>query len=234
MSKELQKLLKTAQSKNPTERYDAVIEIANLAERAAIQPLMSMIKDPSDDVKLVVASTLGFLGERFKDKTPVKALVDMYRAAGDNQDLKMRIIESLGLIGDPNTGRIFGEALDSGTFANNPDILKEIIKSIGKTKFTPAAGKLAQYLTHDEENVRLETATALGEIGDPSVIDELFTAADDVSSEVAGNAIISIGKIGSREHDISLTERLFALLDKDPKLPATLEAAVRDAIDMIK
>ncbi|MEX2753863.1 MAG: HEAT repeat domain-containing protein, partial [Candidatus Sigynarchaeota archaeon] len=95
MSKDLQRLLKKAQSKDDTERYDAVIEIADLAERAAIQPLMAMANDPSDDVKLAVASTLGFLGERFKDATPVQTLVEMFRNAGANNDLKLRIIESL-------------------------------------------------------------------------------------------------------------------------------------------
>nr|MDO8110583.1 HEAT repeat domain-containing protein [Candidatus Sigynarchaeota archaeon] len=228
MSKDLQKLLKKAQSKIDTDRYDAVIEIADLAERAAIQPLMAMTNDSSDDVKLAVASTLGFLGERFKDNTPVQSLVQMLKNSGSNNDLKLRIIEGLGMIGDPQVGMLLGEEID--TQASNPEILKEVIAAIGKVKYKPAAKKIVKYLDHDEESVRLATATALGEIGDPSAIDALFTAANDVSSEVAGNAIISIGKIG----DKSCLERLFAMLEQDPKLPATLDAAVRDAIDMIK
>ncbi|MHA1684206.1 MAG: HEAT repeat domain-containing protein [Promethearchaeota archaeon] len=227
MSKELAKLLKKAESKNNDDRYYAVVEIADLAEREAIQPLVAMINDPSDDVKLVVASTLGFLGERHEDSTPVPALVQMFKNAGDNADLKYRIIESLGMIGDPEVGRLLSESIgDEG----NPEILKELISAIGKVKYKPASSKIIGYLDHDEEVVRLATAMALGEIGDVSVIDALFKAADDVSSEVAGNAIISIGKIG----DKSAIERLFGLLDKEPRLPARLEAAVRDAIDMIK
>jgi HEAT repeat protein len=228
MSKDLQRLLKKAQSKVDTDRYDAVIEIADLAERSAIQPLMAMANDPSDDVKLVVASTLGFLGERFKDNTPVPALVQMLKNAGSNNDLKFRIIESLGMIGDPDVGMLLAEEID--TQEGTPEILKEVIGAIGKVKYKPAAEKIVKYLEHDEEAVRLATATALGDIGDPSVLDDLFKAANDVSSEVAGNAIISIGKIG----DNSCLDRLFAMLDQDPKLPATLEAAVRDAIEMIK
>jgi HEAT repeat protein len=228
MSKDLQKLLKKAQSKNDTDRYDAVIEIADLAERAAIQPLMAMANDTSEDVKLAIASTLGFLGERFKDATPVPTLVEMLKRAGDNNDIKLRVIESLGLIGDPQVGMLLAEEIDSQ--ASNPDILKEVIAAIGKVKYKASAKKLVKYLDHDEESVRLATATALGEVGDPSAIDALFKAANDVSSEVAGNAIISIGKVG----DKSCLARLFEMLEQEPRLPAVLEAAVNDAIKMIK
>lgn len=227
MSKELQKLLKKAQSKDDDERYYAVVEIADLAEREAIQPLMAMVNDPSDDVKLVVASTLGFLGERHEDSAAVPALIQMFKNAGENTDLKYRIIESLGMIGDPEVGRLLSESIEE---ESNPDILKELINAIGKVKFKPAASKIMGYLDHDEEIVRLAAAKALGNIGDVDVVDALFKAADDVSSEVAGNAIISIGKIG----DKSAVEKLFELLDKEPRLPARLEAAVRDAINMIK
>lgn len=228
MSKDLQRLLKKAQSSNADDRYYAVIEIADLAERESIQPLLAMIEDASDDVKLAVASTLGFLGERYHDTTPVSGLVSMFKKAGGNTDLKYRIIESLGLIGDPEVGRLLSEAIDAEE--GNPEVLKEIVNAIGKVKYKPAAKKILKYLTHDEEEVRLATSKALGEIGESAVVDDLFKAADDVSSEVAGNAIISIGKIG----DKSCLERLFNMLDQDPKLPAVLEAAVRDAIDMIK
>ncbi|MHA1793731.1 MAG: HEAT repeat domain-containing protein [Promethearchaeota archaeon] len=227
MSKELKALLKKAQSKNSDDRYYAVIEIADLAEREAIQPLMTMINDPSDDVKLVVASTLGFLGERYKDNTPVSALVKMLKNAKDNTDLKYRIIESLGMIGDPEVGRLLVDHIDS---ESNPQILKELITAIGKVGYKPAAKKILKYLEHNDEGVRLAAATALGDIGDSSALDALFKVADDVSSEVAGNAIISIGKIG----DKNSLEKLFAMLEKEPPLTTKLEAAVRDAIDMIK
>jgi HEAT repeat protein len=228
MSKDLQRLLKKAQSKVDNDRYDAVIEIADLAERAAIQPLMAMANDASEDVKLAVASTLGFLGERFKDATPVPTLVEMLKRAGDNNDVKLRIIEALGIIGDPQVGMLLAEEIDHQ--ASNPDVLKEVIGAIGKVKYKAAAKRLVKYLDHDEEAIRLATATALGEVGDPSIIDALFTAANDVSSEVAGNAIIAIGKIG----DKSCLARLFEMLEQEPRLPAVLEAAVNDAIKMIK
>jgi HEAT repeat protein len=228
MSKDLQRLLKKAQSKVDTDRYDAVIEIADLAERAAIQPLMAMANDTSEDVKLAVASTLGFLGERFKDATPVPTLVEMFKRAGENNDVKLRIIEALGLIGDPQVGMLLAEEIEHQ--AANPDVLKEVIGAIGKVKYRAAAKKLVKYLDHDEETVRLATATALGEVGDPSTIDALFKAANDVSSEVAGNAIIAIGKVG----DKSCLSRLFEMLEQEPRLPAVLEAAVNDAIKMIK
>ncbi|NMC08123.1 MAG: HEAT repeat domain-containing protein [Candidatus Lokiarchaeota archaeon] len=228
MSKDLQRLLKKAQSKSDSERYEAVIEIADLAERAAIQPLMAMANDSSDDVKLAVASTLGFLGERFKDATPVPTLVEMLKKAGDNNDVKLRIIEALGMIGDPKVGMLLAEEIDN--HASNPDILKEVIGAIGKVKYKEAAKRIVKYLEHDEESIRLATSTALGEIGDPSVIDALFKAANDVSSEVAGNAIIAIGKVGNK----SCLPRLFEMLEQEPRLPAVLEAAVNDAIKMIK
>ncbi len=228
MSKDLQRLLKKAQSKIDTDRYDAVIEIADLAERAAIQPLMAMANDTSDDVKLAVASTLGFLGERFKDATPVPTLVEMLKRAGENNDVKLRVIEGLGMIGDPQVGMLLAEEIDHQ--ASNPDVLKEVIGAIGKVKYKAAAKRLVKYLEHDEETIRLATATALGEVGDPSIIDALFKAANDVSSEVAGNAIIAIGKVG----DKSCLSRLFEMLEQEPRLPAVLEAAVNDAIKMIK
>ncbi len=228
MSKDLQRLLKKAQSKTDTDRYDAVIEIADLAERAAIQPLMAMANDTSDDVKLAVASTLGFLGERFKDATPVPTLVEMLKKARENNDIKLRVIEGLGMIGDPQVGMLLAEEIEEQ--ASNPDVLKEVIAAIGKVKYKAAAKKLVKYLEHDEESVRLATATALGDVGDPSIIDALFKAANDVSSEVAGNAIIAIGKVGNK----SCLARLFEMLEQDPRLPAVLEAAVNDAIKMIK
>ncbi|MBN2152578.1 MAG: HEAT repeat domain-containing protein [Candidatus Lokiarchaeota archaeon] len=224
----MQRLLRKAQSKDDTERYDAVIEIADLAERAAIQPLMAMANDTSDDVRLAVASTLGFLGERFKDATPVPTLVEMLKAAGANNDIKLRVIESLGMIGDPQVGMLLAEEIDHQ--ASAPDVLKEVIGAIGKVKYKPAAKKIVKYLEHDDEAIRLATAAALGEVGDPSTIDALFKAANDVSSEVAGNAIISIGKVG----DKSCLARLFEMLEQEPRLPAVLEAAVNDAIKMIK
>jgi HEAT repeat protein len=228
LSKDLQRLLKKAQSKTDTDRYDAVIEIADLAERAAIQPLMAMANDLSEDVKLAVASTLGFLGERYKDATPVPTLVEMFRKAAGNNDVKLRIIESLGMIGDPQVGMLLAEEIAQQ--ASNPDILKEVVAAIGKVKYKPAAKKIVKYLEHDEESVRLATATALGEVGDAAIIDDLFKAANDVSSEVAGNAIIAIGKIGNK----SCLARLFDMLEQEPRLPAVLEAAVNDAIKMIK
>ncbi len=228
MSKDLQRLLKKAQSKADTDRYDAVIEIADLAERAAIQPLMAMANDTSEDVRLAVASTLGFLGERFKDATPVPTLVEILRNAGDNNDLKLRVIEALGMIGDPQVGMLLAEEIDH--HASAPEVLKEVIGAIGKVKYKPAAKKVVKYLEHDDEAIRLATATALGEVGDSTVIDALFKAANDVSSEVAGNAIIAIGKVG----DKSCLMRLFEMLEQEPRLPAVLEAAVNDAIKMIK
>ncbi len=228
VSQQLRNLLKRAQSKDEMERYQAVIEIADLAERESIQPLMAMANDSSEDVRLVVASTLGFLGERHKDNTPVPALVDMFKQAGENDFLKKQIIESLGMIGDPSVGWLVESELDKAE--RDPDLLQAVINAIGKIKDKKVAGKVLKYLQHDEESVRLATATALGEVGDTSFLDALFKAADDVSSEVAGNALISIGKIG----DKSALERLFSMLEQEPKLPSVLEQAVRDAIDMIK
>lgn len=228
MSKDLKNLLKKAQSKDANERYSAVVEIADLAEREAIQPLIAMIHDESDDVKLVVATTLGFLGERFEDNTPVPALIDMLKNAGDNAYLKQYIIEGLGKIGDSEVGRLLTDLIEIEE--ENPDILTEIIKAIGLTGFKPAGAKIVKYLDHDQESVRLATAQALGNVGDSSCLDALFKAANGVSSDVAGNAIISIGKIGDRD----ALERLFTLLDSDPPLTKILERAVRDAIDMIK
>ncbi|MFX0098773.1 MAG: HEAT repeat domain-containing protein [Candidatus Hodarchaeota archaeon] len=228
MSKELKSLLKKAQSNNATDRYSAVVDIADLAEREAIEPLIGMIHDPDDDVKLVVATTLGFLGERFKDSTPVPALIDMLKNSGDNAYLKQYIIEGLGKIGDPEVGRLLADLIE--VEESNPDILKEIITAIGLTKYKPAGKRIVKYLDHDEETVKLATAQALGDVGDSSCLDALFEAANGVSSDVAGNAIISIGKIGDR----SSLDQLFLMLDAEPPLTKILERAVRDAIDMIK
>ncbi len=75
-------------------------------------------------------------------------------------------------------------------------------------------------LRHQDSQIRVAAAQALGQIGDPRSVDQLLTATRDENSAVRLAAIRSLGRVGDPQAIVRLKELLSADADEDVRQTA--------------
>ena len=185
-------LLNQLKSGNADRRAEAAYALGETRDRRAIDPLLGILRDPSEDgqVRMGAACSLGALG----DASAVEPLIETMR-----EDMKMRTgilaacIGALGELKDPRAVPILLKAL--GNRADDWIYREMAARALGEIGDARAVGPLlsAAYMA----DTRHDAIEALAKIGDPEAVDILIEALDEGeeadTAEAAKAGLLRIG-----------------------------------------
>lgn len=187
-------------------RLRAVVSLAEIGDSRAARVLMQHLSDREPEVRVQCARGLARMGytpaidlilERFNEETPwvrtrfAEALISFGRDASWPLTAFVRVnhtapnnfgvpeaVRVIGRIGDLEVGPALAELLYT---VEDLEVMLALIESLGQVGGPLAVRPLRKMFAHDDWRVRAKTATALGEIGDPSVNPVLVTGLSDSS-----------------------------------------------------
>ncbi|MEE2658782.1 MAG: HEAT repeat domain-containing protein [Candidatus Latescibacterota bacterium] len=168
---------------------------------AAVSALKNLLEtpDPDPEIRLLAAVSLIKMGEE-------GAVVDTVRRAvlADDEELALLAVEELEGV------NYHGVSLLVSLAARSEQHADRLRTSLGKVK-----AELVSQLTDDDPEIRRESATALGDVGDASLIPQLLPLLEDSSNLVRFNTASSLSRLGSEE---GMSFLFGSLADEDPIL----------------
>jgi HEAT repeat protein len=190
---------------------------------------LSAINSRSCETRLHAAEALGYIGDDSVVPSLMIALRDeilAVRLAAATSlvrldcDVAMPILESLNIPGTLSQGRIAEVIASIGDRAVNP-IIKILDHPSGNTtaiciatrasgilKAGPSLPFLANLLTHENREVRINCVRALASIGNHASAEPLAKITEDPSWEVRSAVMHAFGKLGADNHIPELLEGL--------------------------
>ena len=183
----------------------------------AVRPLITAVKDSSEDVRLAAVRSLGLLGtaeglrvllDALEDDgkwTPVK-IVEILMGIGP--EIEPEIVPRLNTHQSTRTLKLYVELcgylrllksiapLQNLAHDPDPEVRAAVARALGKIGHDSAAGTLSCLLAAPESPVRSEAARALGELGAIEMSEELRQALCDPDWQVRRNAAASLRRIG--------------------------------------
>ncbi|MCI0747629.1 MAG: HEAT repeat domain-containing protein [Verrucomicrobia subdivision 3 bacterium] len=127
------------------------------------------------------------------DADSSRKLRDMFTSEA-HPELKRAIIETLGAIGDTNSGPLFLTVLRTGT----ENFQQTALKALGAIRFVPAAAAIGEICATTRGTVRATAFEALVKIGGVAALAALERPLRAESSEIRGEAIAAIGALKNR------------------------------------
>ncbi|MEW6359594.1 MAG: HEAT repeat domain-containing protein [Planctomycetota bacterium] len=194
----------------------AAVGLGDIGDKTASAPIIKTLRDPSGTVRSAAASSLGRLGCKEGVQPLITALSD------PDVEVASAAASALGEIGDK-------AAVDPliRTFVNGKDrtkVRESAAASLGKLGDPRAVKTLIPVLRDKDERARWFAALALGQLKAAEAVVPLGNVlSQDPSANVRLSAATSLGMIGNREAEPSLT---VALDDKDPKVAAQAAEAL--------
>lgn len=201
-------------------RLRAVVSLAEIGDARAARVLMQHLADREPEVRVQCARGLARMGytpaidlilERFNEETPwvrtrfAEALISFGREASWPLTAFVRVnhtapnnlgvpevVRVIGRIGDLEVGPALAELLFSVT---DLEINLALIESIGQVGGPLAVRPLRKIFLSDDWRIRAKTATALGDIGDPSVNPILVTGLSDPSWWTRRNSAAALARL---------------------------------------
>ncbi|MBW1956667.1 MAG: HEAT repeat domain-containing protein [Deltaproteobacteria bacterium] len=190
MSPAIDELLKELKSEDATDRCDAVEDLGDLCDPAAVPALVKVLEDPVAAVREAAVDSLVVIGGRevCEQVTPL--------LGSDHTALRNYATEILEQLGPDAT-----ESLVEICGSPSSDIRKfalDILGKIGELSDINAIGVIASRLDDKNVNVAGAAAEALGRIGDPAAIPVL---AEHLKGEpwLQCNVVNAIAQIGGEE-----------------------------------
>jgi len=245
-------LARNAGDRDPETRAAIATALGRIGGRAALAPLLDLLRDLVDTVRIAAAYALG----EVRDASTVDALMD--ELADGNPAVRIAAATALGRLrhrkaaellarassddSDPEVRRAALEALRSTSvqavdpliqalasedLSNRLNAMSSLLDH-GKTAIFP----VAELLVNENPTVRASAAEVLGGIGDPGCIDALAGALADADAHVRLAAVSALARI---HHARSAELLAGALADDDPKVASAaangLEAQAGLALD---
>jgi HEAT repeat protein len=180
-----------ANLKSPTAktRQEAARALGESRRQEAVAPLSALVRDPDPKVRLEVVMAL----TKLRDLSGVPALVTSLQ----DGDPKVREQAISGLV------EIYSEREREGAVSRFLQIFSDeyrapVVRTV--TTVDPAVFQgLVGTLRDEEEEIRAESAQAIGILGGTSVADHLVAALQDPESSVRGAAVTALAKVGDAE-----------------------------------
>lgn len=201
-------------------RLRAVVSLAEIGDARAARVLMQHLSDREPEVRVQCArglarmrytAAIDLILERFNEETPwvrtrfAEALISFGREASWPLTAFVRVnhtapnnfgvpeaVRVIGRIGDLEVGPALAELLYS---VEDLEITLALIESIGQVGGPLAVRPLRRMFLSDDWRIRAKTATALGDIGDPSVNPILMTGLSDSSWWTRRNCAGSLARL---------------------------------------
>ena len=202
---------------DPAVRASAITGLWEDVDPALIAPLLNLLQtDESEAVRAAAASVLGhyvYKGEleeieEAKVKPIITALKATYRDVAQPIEVRRRALESLGFLGDDDTGQLIAQA-----YHHANDLLKvSAVFAMGRSLDAERWGaSVVEELTAPDPAMRYEAARAAGELEYTPAVRKLGELLDDVDDEVQLVTVWSLGQIGGEK----AKQLLIAVLESD-------------------
>lgn len=183
---EVVELLLTTLKEHPTEgaRFHAARllgeTIAGLDDEAlrsrVVEVLIVALCDESVIVRVNTTMALGKIG----DSRAVPALVALLMVE-EHLMLRFTTVQALRDVGDPEAVPVFAATMgNTHELPATRELAKEALLALGPL----AVPGLIEFLTHDNQEIRLQVVDVLGQIGDARAVEPLTAIANDNSREV--------------------------------------------------
>jgi HEAT repeat protein len=195
-------LMEALQGEYFTVRSRAALALGKIGETKAIQPLVSLLKDPEDEVRIATCLALGIFRNpsTFDDITNV--LLDDPKI-----EVRQAAARALGNTQHPAALPYLMEALhDSFWWYEREYGVGDLLLAIEKMG-SAAVEPLIEALQDKEGTVRKFAALLLGKLGDPRAIEPLGMSLYDMHHEVGKTSAESLAKFGANSFQV-LTEAL--------------------------
>ncbi|MEX0727538.1 MAG: HEAT repeat domain-containing protein [Planctomycetaceae bacterium] len=215
-------------------RRQAVQELGDAGETAALEDVFKRVDDPWIPVREAAATAMGTL----KDPRATPVLVRML--SDDSASVCRAAVTSLGKIGDgraveplvqlslsqPHRKAQVGEAIGTLKAAAvsellkllkhaDPGIVLEAVVLLGHLRDRQATDALIPFLNSDSAVFQAHAAESLGKISDPKTVAPLCQAAQSPHAGVRANAVAALASSGDKKSEKIL---LPCLHDRDDEL----------------
>ncbi len=199
-------LIDLLNDKNVDVRIAAIISIRNIdGITKAIDPLIKLLEDPEEKVRIEAIKTLGILDAQISAKDIAKFLNDK------SEMVRLEAIKTLGKLKFPDVLDSLTESLKD----KNSFIRREAVGALGRIGDNKSIEPLLKLLEDENRNVVLRTIKALGEIGGERAIDPLIKLLKSDDEFIKWEAMWALGRSKTPKAENLLIE---ALEEKDEKI----------------
>jgi HEAT repeat protein len=184
-----------------------VLTASALAEAASpevIDPLSRMVdfelgrEEPDENVLRAIASGLGRAGD-------ARAGGPLFRILESQQRMRSVVLDSLRkTVGAPGIAAL----LES---ADDVSIVRELVRMLANGHDPRAADTLAEYVDHEDADIRQDAAFGLADLGDPRATPVLLDLATGEETPVAREALTKLQRLGAEQ----AADGLAAMLDEE-------------------
>ena len=179
------------------QRAEAAEKLGVMGTKQAIDPLVSALEDPSDEVRIRAARALGRIRGRTSIRPLVQALSDPSRWSA------IRLAEILIGAGDEAVDELLSafDGLPAPARVSALDVL-------GRIRTPRAVALLKRSIRDPNADVRARAAHAMGLLADPGFAGALTEALADEAWAVRAMAAKALGRLGSETAIPKLAERM--------------------------
>jgi len=180
----VQHALRLLESSQAWVRGAAAEDLGRMRSETSVEPLVQAMGDPSSDVRMRAAQSLGVIGGRAAASHLVGFFHQPDRWSG------IRIADILTTMGEETVDELLRE------FHNIPAASRTLaIDVLGRVRSLSAVPLLRELLRDENADVRARSADALGQIGDPNNASLLMDALEDDSWQVRAIAAKALGRL---------------------------------------
>jgi len=199
---------------DPVVRRIALLELADLEDADALQPIADLLKhDTAANVRSEAARVLGAWEEPWIVEALCHALLDA--------DAQVREAAALGLsaLKDVRSGAVLCRWADHA----QPFVQAAVLRGLRELRYADSFEPSLRALTHDDAGVRIEAVSVLGWLKDARALTPLAAlATGDASAEIRRAAVGALGFAAA--NDATVSNALLRAL-KDPVWQVREEAA---------
>jgi HEAT repeat protein len=183
--------------------------LSEAASPAVVPALVRMLKRPDEDPEVIRAAVAGI--GRAGDPS---AAADLFGLMTARADMRQSVLDALARsTAAPQLATLLGQAKDATT-------KRDLVRLLRKTFDPRSANAFAALLGDADEDVRVESAQGLAELGDPRAVPPLLEMAKAESDDSANDALDALRQLG----DPAAADGLLPLL---PAYPARKAAIMR-------
>jgi HEAT repeat protein len=186
----LKPALEALQDSDAAVRVQAIGVIGFLKLEESIPALTALIHDTDGHVRRAAVSALAFSQMKTAAETITRALKD------DDWMVREMAAETLGL---NSNGSLAADQLIACLNDAFWQVRLKAIRSLGKMKIERAVRPIGGCITHEQANLRKESAAALGEIAVPEGEAYLALVANDGDPDVRKNARWALQQIAAKK-----------------------------------
>jgi HEAT repeat protein len=200
----------TAHADKPV-RALVAMALSEAASPAVVPALVRMLKRPDEDPEVIRAAVAGI--GRAGDPS---AAADLFALMTSRADMRQSVLDALGRsTAAPQLATLLGQAKDATT-------KRDLVRLLRKTFDPRSANAFAALIADADEDVRVESAQGLAELGDARAVPPLLELAKNDNDDSANDALDALRQLGSPE----AAEGLMPLLAQFPQRKAALMRAL--------